>query len=366
MFKIIHLDAPLLGSLEKQYLNRAIDTGYVSTFGPYVQEFEEKFSNFLGCKYAVSTQSGTSALHMALHELGIGRGDEVIVPALTFAASINPVIYAGADPVFVDVDINTWNISLEKIKQAITKRTKAVIPVHLYGNPCKMDDIMILARKYGLYVIEDATESLGSKFNNRYTGTFGDFGCFSFNGNKTITTGGGGMIVSNNKKRIEHIRYLINQAKEEKERAYYHSEMGFNYRMTNIEASLGLAQFTRLNEIIKKKKVFNQIYRERLKDNDSICFQEACVDSDSAWWLSCATIEGIKDIPLMIAKLKESGIQSRRIFSPIPKFPYCRKYKCRSFKNAEQIFRQGICLPSSALNSVKVIADICKKIKGIL
>ena len=187
----LELDAPNVGELEKQYLNRTIDSGFVSTFGPFVPEFEEKLAEYLGVRKSVSTQSGTAAMHMALWELGIGKEDEVIVPALTFIATVNPVVYVGAKPIFVDVDIQTWNIDPEQIKRNITKKTKAIIPVHLYGNACNMDEIMDIAKRHNLRVIEDATESFGTIYKDKYTGTFGDLGCFSFNGNKTITTGGG-------------------------------------------------------------------------------------------------------------------------------------------------------------------------------
>ena len=200
MYKKIHLDTPNIGMPEKKYLNRAIDSGYVSTIGPFVPEFETRFAKYLGVKDAVSTQSGTAAIHMALHELGVGRGDEVIVPALTFVATVNPIVYVGAKPIFVDVDIKTWTISPEEITKKITKRTKAIIPVHSYGNPCNIEKIIKIAHEHDIFVVEDATESLGARFKGKHTGTWGDFGCFSFNGNKLITTGGGGMVVGNNKK----------------------------------------------------------------------------------------------------------------------------------------------------------------------
>ena len=251
MYKKIHLDTPNIGMPEKKYLNRAIDSGYVSTIGPFVPEFETRFAKYLGVKDAVSTQSGTAAIHMALHELGVGRGDEVIVPALTFVATVNPIVYVGAKPIFVDVDIKTWTISPEEITKKITKRTKAIIPVHSYGNPCNIEKIIKIAHEHDIFVVEDATESLGARFKGKHTGTWGDFGCFSFNGNKLITTGGGGMVVGNNKKKLGHIKFLINQARDES-KGYFHPEVGFNYRMTNIEAALGLAQMGRLEGFLKK------------------------------------------------------------------------------------------------------------------
>ncbi len=186
MNKKIELDAPNVGKLEKEYLNNCIDSTFISTFGPFVPEFEEKFAQYIGAERAVSTQSGTAALHMALYQLGIGEGDEVIVPALTFIATINPVLFVRAKPVIVDVDPITWNINPQEIKKAIAKKTKAIIPVHLYGSVCNIDEIIEIARENKLFVIEDATESLGATYKNRQTGTFGDFGCFSFNVNNLI------------------------------------------------------------------------------------------------------------------------------------------------------------------------------------
>lgn len=214
----IFLDDPNLGELEKKYLTKAIDTNFISVVGPFVPEFEEKFAQYIGSKKAVSTQSGTAALHMALYQLGIGKEkeDEVIVPALTFIATINPILFVGAKPVIVDVDPITWNIDPQEIRKAINKNSKAIIPVHLYGNVCNIEEVVEIARENDLFVIEDATESLGATYKGKQTGTFGDFGCFSFNGNKLITTGGGGMIVSNNQEQAEHIKFLVNQARDRK------------------------------------------------------------------------------------------------------------------------------------------------------
>src|SRR3990172_1904658 len=286
----IELDAPNLGGQEKDYLGKAIDSNFISTFGPLVPEFEGKFARYLNVKKAVSTQNGTAGIHIALHELGIKDGDEVIVPALTFVATANPVMYVGARPVFVDVDSSTWNISPEEIEKNITEKTKAIIPVHLYGNPCDMEEICKIARKCSLYVIEDATESLGATYKNRYTGTFGDLGIFSFNGNKTITTGGGGMVVGNDEKRLEHIKFLVNQARDEA-KGYYHPEIGFNYRMTNIEAAIGLAQLERLDEFLRKKEIFHNIYYEELRKVSSVRFQEETDNSKSSFWMNCVIID---------------------------------------------------------------------------
>ena len=227
MFSDVQLDAPLLGELEKEYLCRVVDSGFVSTVGPFVQEFEGRCADYLGVEEAVALQSGTAALHLALYSQGIGPGDEVIVPALSFVATANPVRYVGATPVFADVSPGSWTIDVSSIESLITDRTRAIIPVHLYGVPCEMDRLMNIAADYGLVVIEDATESLGAVSGGLPTGTWGDFGCFSFNGNKTITTGGGGVVVAKESEKLARIRFLANQAKSAT-MDFLHPEIGFN------------------------------------------------------------------------------------------------------------------------------------------
>ncbi len=365
MYKEIYLDAPNLGETEKQYLARSISIGYVSTLGPFVSEFEKKFAKYLNVKKAVSTQSGTAALHMALYELGIKKGNEVIVPALTFVATVNPVKYVGAEPVFVDVDPDTWNISPGEIEKHITEKTKAIIPTHLYGNPCNMDEIMEIAKEYKLFVIEDATESLGAKYNDKHTGTFGDLGCFSFNGNKIITTGGGGLVAGNNGKRLEHIKFLVNQARGES-KDHYHPEIGFNYRMTNLEAALGLAQMERLNEFLIKKRKFHDIYRKKLKDTENMHFQEEYENAESSFWFSCIIFDKEIDIPRLQEELKNKGVPTRRIFMPITEFPPYRTCKKGEYKNSYYIYEKGLCLPSSTLNSENEIYYVCEKLKELI
>ena len=361
----IFLDDPNLGDLEKKYLIKAIDANFVSVVGPFVPEFEEKFAHYIGAERAISTQSGTAALHMALYQLGIGEGDEVIVPALTFIATINPVLFVGAKPVIIDVDPITWNIDPQEIKKAITKKTKAIIPVHLYGGVCNIEEIIEIARENKLFVIEDATESLGATYKNRQTGTFGDFGCFSFNGNKLITTGGGGMIVSNNQKQAEHIKFLVNQARDAS-KGYYHPEIGFNYRMTNIEASLGLAQLERIENFLEKKRKFRKIYQEVFNDLSCIRFQKEYNNASGSWWLTCIKIDK-KDIDIdnLKLELKEKEIPTRRIFIPASEMPYLKKFS-KPCPNAYEIYNNGICLPSSTLNEEEDIRKIALIIKETL
>ena len=339
MNRHIYLDDPNVGENEKKHLNRCIDSTFISTHGPFVPEFETKFARVLGCEMAVSLQSGTAGLHIALYELGIGKGDEVILPALTFVATANAIKYVGAMPVFVDVEPITWNISASGVEEAITSKTKAIIVVHLYGNPCAMDEIMDIAKRHNLYVVEDACQSLTSKYEDSFTGTFGDFGVFSFNGNKVITTGGGGMVLGSNEERVEHIKFLVNQAREE-EKGYYHPEVGFNFRMTNLEASLGLAQLERLAEFVKKKKRFYKIYDRVFQDVDVIRMQRSYPKAEPMWWFTSVAIDTRKvglTISEIQSELKVRNIPTRRVFMPVVEFPQYSESHNNGHANAYNI-----------------------------
>ncbi len=361
----LYLDAPVVGQTEKEYLCQAIDSGFVSTIGPFVPEFEEKFAKYLGLPKVVSVQSGTAALHLALLELGIGPGDEVIVPALTFIATINPILYIGATPVIVDVDLDTWNISVASIQKAITPKTKALMPVHLYGTPCDMDEILQLASQHHLVVIEDATESLGARYKGSYTGTLGDLGAFSFNGNKTMTTGGGGMVSGKNESQLAHIKFLANQAREES-KGYYHPEVGYNYRMTNIEAALGLAQFAQFSDFLVKKKRLNEIYREQLSADERIIFQKVKDGVESSYWFSALRFPQLEDVAELQNKLKNQNLPSRRNFVPLQHMPPYKQYSNSTYPNADLLYATGLCLPSSCLNDEESVKYFCKVLKELL
>ena len=357
----MEIDAPNISNLEKEIVRNALDLGFVSTFGPFVSEFEQGIAEFIDVKNVVSLQSGTAALHMALKECGVGLNDEVIVPVMTFVATANPILYLGAKPVFVDVDLNTWNIDPKEIEKVVTNRTKAILPVHLYGNPCKMDEIMKIAHDNKIYVIEDATESLGATYKGRHMGTFGSFGCLSFNGNKMITTGGGGMIVGVDEKQINHVRTLVNQGRDSAN-DYYCSEIGYNYRMTNLEASLGIAQMKRLGEFINLKKEFNEIYKKELKNVEEIVFQDEYEGAKSSYWLTCIKLSEDINVSEIMNQLKEDNIPTRRLFPPLTKFPSYEKYKTTSFNNAFSVYNNGLCLPSSTCNSKEDVRLVCKKL----
>ncbi len=367
MSERIHLDAPKVGEAEKRMLIEAVESGFVSVVGPLVDRFQERMAAVLGVKQAVSTQSGTASLHMALHELGIGPGDEVIVPAMTFIATVNPVSYVGATPVFVDVTLDEWTIDPSRIEAAITDKTKAIIPVHLYGNSANMDAIIAIARRHNVYVIEDATESLGTSYGGRASGTMGDFGCFSFNGNKMITTGGGGLVVSNNAERLDHIQFLVNQA-HDRGKKYFHPEVGFNYRMTNIEAAIGLAQLEQLDSFLQLKKTFATIYEKGLSDLDGVSLQQDQPNSVNARWLTCIRIEreGF-DLPGFQTDMLAQGVPTRRVFMPITDFPPYSQHGTREdFPNASTLASEGLTLPSSTLNSLERIREACDMLRSTL
>lgn len=369
MTKPCYLDDPNLGELEKSCLNRCIDSTFVSTFGPFVPEFEAAFARFLGAPGAVSVQSGTAGLHLALHEMGLGPGDEVLVPALTFVASANPVSYTGARPVFVDVDAETWNMDPDAAELRITERTRAMVIVHLYGRVCEMERLEEIARRHNLCIIEDATEALGSRYKGRPAGTLGDLGVFSFNGNKLITTGGGGMVVGPDPQRLSHIRFLANQARRE-EAGYFHPEIGFNYRMTNLEASLGLAQMQRLHEFIETKRRIHGIYEEAFRDVGELQLQAPCEGADDVVWLNAVTIDTAHTgtgIPEIMETLKQHGIPTRRLFMPLVCFPpYFEGHREEAYPRAVRLYSEGLCLPSSTINTAGGIRRAAEGLKSLL
>ena len=364
----------LCGNPKAQYLSykeeidtaifRVLNSGWY-ILGKEVEAFENEFARYIGVSFGVGVGSGTEAIHLALAACGIGPGDEVITVSHTAVATVAAIELAGAIPVLVDVDIKTWNIAPENIKKHITKKTKAIIPVHLFGNPCNMEAIGDVAKKHGLYIIEDATESLGAKYKGKYTGTLGNLGCLSFNGNKMITTGGGGLIVGDDLKRLEHVKFLVNQARDVS-KGYFHPELGFNYRMTNLEAALGLAQMERLEWFLEKKKTSNKIYRQELGGLKSISFQDEYQGAESCWWLTCIVFEKEIEMSQLQNALKAQGIPTRRIFMPIVEFPPYIDSRKAKFANSYYIYERGLCLPSSTLNSENDVHYVCKILKELV
>ncbi|SHJ53196.1 LegC family aminotransferase [Desulfofundulus thermosubterraneus] len=359
----IPLDAPNIGELEKQYVLRALESGYVSSIGPLVSEFEERFAGYVGARYAVATVNGTAAIHLALRLLGIGPGDEVIVPALTFIATANPVVYVGAIPVVVDVNPLTWNIDPDGVERAVTGRTRAVIPVHLYGNPADMSRLMDIARRHGLYVIEDAAEALGATYNGQHVGTFGDIGVFSFNGNKVITTGGGGMLVTNNPDLAARARLLINQGRAFGAMEHEHLEIGYNFRLTNIQAALGLAQMERLEQFLATKRRNASFYRELLNKVPGLEWQQELPEGRSSWWMFSILVDTSvfgRDRQAVVKRLRAAGIQTRPLFLPLSRQPAYAGYGLRTCPMAESLHRRGLNLPSASFLTEEDIRYVCR------
>ena len=359
----IPIAEPLLEGNELKYVSNCIKTGWVSSLGKYVIEFEKGFSRFCGSHYGLSTCNGTVALHLALTTLGIGSGDEVIIPALTFVATANAVFYTGAKPVFVDSETSTWNIDPQQIEEKITHKTKAIIVVHLYGHPCDMDPILDIARRYKLYVIEDSAQAHGAKYKGRRVGSIGDISCFSFYGNKIITTGEGGMIVTNNIEWYKRSFFLRDHGMS-KERRYYHPEVGYNYRFTNIQAAIGLAQLERLTRTLLIREKISNLYDHLLCDVEGISLQPRAEWADRVCWLYSILVE--KDFGFsrdeLIALLNKKGIDTRPFFIPMHVLP---PYKTgQKLPIAEGLSKKGLNLPSSITLKDKEIKFICNVISG--
>ncbi|RMF92321.1 MAG: DegT/DnrJ/EryC1/StrS family aminotransferase [Candidatus Schekmanbacteria bacterium] len=355
---------PEITEKEIKYVNECVKSGWISSLGKFVTKFEEKFSKFCGCKYGISTSNGTTALHLALDILGIREGDEVIMPAFTFVATANAVSYLGAKPIFVDSEYSSWNIDPQKIEEKITKKTKAIIAVHLYGHPANMGPIMKLARKYQLYVIEDASEAHGALYRGKKVGSIGEMGSFSFYGNKIITTGEGGMITTNKAKWDKRARFLRDHAMSPKKR-YYHPERGYNYRITNIQAAIGLAQVERINKILAKKEKIEKMYNRLLSGIKGISFQPQAPWAKKVCWMYSVLIND--EFPLsriqLEQELKKRGIDTRPFFIPMNKLPM---YKTNEkFPVAEDLSRRGLSLPSSTKLNNSDIEYICNVIRKL-
>lgn len=353
--KRIYLASPHIGDEEMKYIQQAFDTNWVAPLGPNVEGFENELKEYVNVKNATALSSGTSAIHLALKVLGVKEGDVVFCSSLTFSASVNPVIYEKAIPVFIDSDYKTWNMSPKALQNAFddavknNKLPKAVIVVNLYGQSADYDEILKICNKYNVPVIEDAAESLGATYKDKQTGTIGEIGIFSFNGNKIITTSGGGMMVSNNEEYTKKALFLATQAREP-ERHYEHKEIGYNYRMSNICAGIGRGQLKVLDEKISKKKYIYESYKEAFEDIDDIDMMP--IYESPNYWLSVMTIKDgsrIKPIDIM-EKLEKENIESRPVWKPMHMQPVFEGYKFFSDLDegsvSEDLFNRGVCLPS--------------------
>jgi len=357
----IPISAPCLGDEELEAVVAAVKSGWVSSQGAFIKDFEQGFADYCGVKYGVATCNGTVALHLALAALGIGPGDEVLVPALTFVATANAVTYTGAKPVFVDSQPDYWGIDPDSLEVAITPRSKAVIPVHLYGHPCDMDAIMEIAHRHGLYVIEDAAEAHGAIYKGRKVGSLGQISCFSFYGNKIITTGEGGMCMTNDTRLIERMRILRDHGMNP-QRRYWHDIVGFNYRMTNLQGALGVAQLKRLASLVAKKRTIAEHYLTALdpliKDR-RLSLQASADWAASVYWLFPIVARTEADKSRIVSALSQAAIETRPLFVPIHTLPPYRT--TRAYPVAERLAARGLCLPSHpnlTREDIRLIADV--------
>lgn len=362
----IPIAEPVIGEEELNSVIETLKSGWISSIGENIPEFESKFAEYCGAKYGVATSSGTAALHLCLKAGEVGPGDEVIVPSMTFVATANAVVYTGAKPIFVDSELETWTIDPKKIEFKINRKTKAIIPVHLYGHPANMYQILSIARKYNLLVYEDAAEAHGAKYKKRRVGTLGNAGCFSFYGNKIITTGEGGIVVTNNKIFADKIRTLRDHGASMR-RKYYYPWLGFNYRMTNIQAAIGLAQLKKIDQILIKKREISGLYGKYLKPLvPRIILPPEAAWAKSVFWMYSILIppKGKVTRDFLIFRLKEAGIDSRPFFFPIHK--YKRFGVDEKIPVAEYLAKTGINLPSGPNLDDENIKYICNSIINIL
>jgi perosamine synthetase len=334
---------PTLSGNEKKYVNQCLDSNWISSKGDFIPRFEQAFSSFCGITYATTVSNGTVAMHLALLALGIGEGDEVIVPTFTYIASVNSIRYTGATPVFVDSMLNTLQMDPDDVRRKLTTKTKAIMVVHLYGHPCDMDALCSISSEHNLYMVEDCAEAIGSRYKGKHVGQFGNIATFSFFGNKTITTGEGGMVVTNDQDLIERvIKYkgqgLVRQGE------YWHDVVGYNYRMTNICAAIGLAQLEQVDVFLKAKRSIAMYYKDHLKAG-SILFHEEHPDVDHSYWM-CSIMLPNKDIRSIVTKsLLDKGVETRPFFHPVHTMPMYLEAGLE-FKVAEDIGERGINLPS--------------------
>ena len=370
MSAYIPLCVPSLNGNELKYVKECIDTEWVSSAGKYVDLFEQKIAEFTGSKYAVACVNGTAAIQVSLRLAGVKPGDEVIVPTLTFIASINAVTYNNATPIFMDAD-KYYNIDAEKTIDFIKNETifkngftynkktnnkiSAIIPVHVWGNACWFDELVDICEERNIAIVEDTCESLGTfynagKYKGKHTGTIGKLGCLSFNGNKIITTGGGGLILTDDEALAEKAKYLTTQAKDDAIR-YVHDEIGYNFRLTNIQAALGVAQLEQLPEILQRKKEIYNYYQKELKGLDGLTISKTPDYSDNNHWINLLKIDTdiyTDDRESLMEKLEENGIQTRPVWAfnhEQNPYIYCQNYK---IEKAEELVEQSLCLPSSS------------------
>lgn len=362
------MNEPVITEEAKRYVAEAMESGWVSSGGKFIEQFEQEFAQYLGMKHAITTTSGTTALHLALVTLGIGPGDEVILPDFTMMACVFAVLYTGAMPVFVDVDPEIFTIDPGQLAGKITSRTKAIMPVHIYGHPADMDPILILAEQHDLWVIEDAAEAHGARYRGRLCGSMGDLNAFSFYGNKIITTGEGGMVVTDDDALADRARRLKNLAHSPRKR-FWHEELGFNYRMTNLQAALGMGQLAHIGEFLTKKRWMATQYAAQLHSMRGLRLPVTRAWAENVHWMYAVLVED--SFPLsrdaLRAALQERGIDTRNFFSSCSAQPVMREHGGAqgSFPVTEDIANRGLYLPSGLALTQEQLDTVCHVIHDI-
>ena len=368
----IYLSAPHMSGEEMGYIQEAFDSNWIAPLGPHVDAFEHEFAQSVGAKAALAVSSGTAALHLALRVAGVGSADEVFVSTLTFTASVNPVLYQGAAPVFIDSELRSWNLDPTLLVEALERRAKmgrlpkAVVLVHLYGQSADIDPIRQACLQYGISLIEDAAEALGSSYKGKAPGTFGTFGIYSFNGNKIITTSGGGMLVGDDEKLISHARKLATQAREPAPH-YEHTEIGYNYRMSNVLAAIGRAQLRVLEERVAARRRNFAFYYKHLSDLPGLEFMPEAPWGRHTRWLTTLTIDpdafGATREDVRRA-LDAANIESRPVWKPMHLQPVFRGYEVIGGSVAERLFRDGLCLPSGSQLTEAELSRVVEVVRG--
>lgn len=374
---MVLLSGPNINGNEWKYVKDCLDTGWVSSVGSYVTEFENQISNYVGSKYSVAVSSGTTALHLSLLISGVKSDDLVLTTNLTFIATLNAIKYIGASPILIDVDQYTWQMDLDLLGEFLDSKTeirdnecilkstgqriKAIVPVHVLGNMCDMSRLISICKNYNILIIEDAAESIGSSFKGKHSGTFGELGCLSFNGNKIITCGGGGMIITDNKVLADRAKHLSTQAKADNFE-YFHDEVGYNYRLTNIASAIGLAQLEQLDDFIQKKHQIRDFYLNTLSDIGDIRFQDVDKNVNSNWWLFTISTNNQKKL---LMSLNEKRLQSRPFWVPMNKLPMFKNELYISKHNiSEKVYNNSLSIPCSTYISEKeltLVVDCIKK-----
>ena len=366
MSKRIFLSAPHMSGNELKYIEKVFESNYIAPLGEYVNKFEDSVKDYTGAKNALALSSATAAIHLALRVLGIKEGDDVLASTFTFIGSVSPILYQGANPVFIDSDKDSWNLSpklLIEYLQTAKKKPKALILTHLYGQSADIQEIALTCKEYGVYLIEDAAESLGATYKNKHTGTFGDFGVYSFNGNKILTTSGGGMLVSDNEEYIKKAMFYSTQARET-EIHYEHNEYGYNYRMSNVLAAIGVAQMEVIEDRVEKKREIFDWYKEYLSDADGIEFMPELENSRGNRWLTTLTCEDKNPKNIMNA-LENINVESRPLWKPMHIQPLFKGAINHLDGTSEELFKKGLCLASSTTMIKEDVEKICEVIKSV-